>query len=104
MITRCSNNYGPLQHLEKFIPKVITSALAGNKIPIYGDGGQIRDWLFVEDHCRAIHAVLEKGRIGSVYNIGGDEEQTNLAVVEQIIDYLGAESEFNYICRRSFRS
>ncbi|OAK74354.1 dTDP-glucose 4,6-dehydratase [Lederbergia galactosidilytica] len=91
MITRCSNNYGPLQHLEKFIPKVITSALAGNKIPIYGDGGQIRDWLFVEDHCRAIHAVLEKGRIGSVYNIGGDEEQTNLAVVEQIIDYLGAD-------------
>ncbi|MBO0995696.1 dTDP-glucose 4,6-dehydratase [Bacillus sp. SD088] len=91
MITRCSNNYGPFQHIEKFIPKVITSALAGDKIPIYGDGGQIRDWLFVEDHCRAIHAVLEKGKIGSVYNIGGDEEQTNLAVVEQIIDYLGAD-------------
>lgn len=91
MITRCSNNYGPFQHLEKFIPKVITSALTGEKIPIYGDGGQIRDWLFVEDHCRAIHAVLEKGKIGSVYNIGGDEEQTNLAVVKQIIDYLGAD-------------
>ncbi|MCJ7841369.1 dTDP-glucose 4,6-dehydratase [Lederbergia sp. NSJ-179] len=90
IITRCSNNYGPFQHVEKFIPKVITSALTGKDIPIYGDGGQIRDWLFVEDHCRAIHAVLENGKIGSVYNIGGGQEQTNLEVVQQIVDYLGA--------------
>lgn len=91
MITRCSNNYGPFQHLEKFIPKVITSALLNKPIPIYGDGQQIRDWLYVEDHCRAIYTVLKNGKAGEVYNIGGGNEQTNLHVVSKIINYLGAD-------------
>lgn len=93
MITRCSNNYGPYQHIEKFIPKIITSVLNQTEIPLYGDGQQIRDWLFVEDHCRAIHAVMEKGKIGSVYNIGGDNERTNADVAHQIIDILGGDHQ-----------
>jgi dTDP-glucose 4,6-dehydratase len=89
MITRCSNNYGPHQHIEKFIPKVITQALQDKEIPLYGDGGNIRDWLFVEDHCRAIHMVLEQGRPGDVFNIGGACEMTNKEVIEMILDLLG---------------
>lgn len=91
MITRCSNNYGPFQHVEKFIPKIITSALVNKQIPIYGDGEQIRDWLYVEDHCRAIYTVLKNGKAGEVYNIGGGNEKTNFHVVTKIIDYLGAD-------------
>lgn len=91
IITRCSNNYGPYQHLEKFIPKIITSALIEKPIPVYGDGQQIRDWLYVEDHCRAILAVLENGKAGEVYNIGGENEQPNLHVVTMILDYLGVD-------------
>lgn len=90
IITRCSNNYGPYQHVEKFIPKIITSALQGKDIPIYGDGKQIRDWLFVEDHCRAVLLVMERGKIGSVYNIGANNEKENIEVVRQILDYLQA--------------
>lgn len=88
MITRCSNNYGPFQHREKFIPKIIHQALQSQKIPVYGDGLQIRDWLFVEDHCRAIQLVMEKGQVGEVYNIGGGNEKTNIEVVKQILNKL----------------
>lgn len=91
VITRCSNNYGPNQHREKFIPKVISSALHDQKIPLYGDGLHIRDWLFVEDHCRAIHAVLEHGEAGEVYNIGGGSERTNKEIIKVILDYLNKD-------------
>lgn len=83
-ITRCSNNYGPMQHTEKLIPKVITNCLKDEKVPLYGDGQNIRDWIYVEDHCRAIHLVLENGKPGEVYNIGGLEEKTNTEVIELI--------------------
>lgn len=89
IITRCSNNFGPFQHNEKFIPTVIYSAFNNKKIPIYGDGMQIRDWLFVEDHCRAIFSILEKGKAGEVYNIGGGNESTNLNLVRKILDKMG---------------
>ncbi len=83
-ITNCSNNYGPYQFPEKLIPLMILNALEGKPLPIYGDGGQIRDWLFVEDHCEAIWLVLQKGTPGETYNIGGDAQPTNLLVVQQI--------------------
>ena len=91
LTTNCSNNYGPCQFPEKLIPLIILNALEGRPLPIYGDGRQIRDWLFVEDHCRAIRAVLARGTPGEVYNIGGGCEQTNLEVVHavcQIVDRL----------------
>lgn len=88
IITRCSNNYGPRQNEEKFIPKVILSALCNQSIPIYGDGLQIRDWIFVKDHCKAIKTVLEQGIPGEIYNIGGNDERTNLEVAIRILDYL----------------
>jgi len=84
LITNCSNNYGPYQFPEKLIPLMILNALEGKPLPVYGDGRQVRDWLFVEDHCRAIRAVLERGTPGEVYNIGGDCERTNLEVVRTI--------------------
>ncbi|MED3909869.1 dTDP-glucose 4,6-dehydratase [Peribacillus simplex] len=87
-VTRCSNNYGPMQHTEKFIPKVITRALNNIEIPLYGDGLNIRDWIYVEDHCRAIHAVLEKGLAGEVYNIGGSQEKTNREIIDYILEKL----------------
>ncbi|MEW4263952.1 MULTISPECIES: dTDP-glucose 4,6-dehydratase [Priestia] len=83
--TRCSNNFGPFQHKEKFIPTIIHHAFHNKKIPIYGDGKQIRDWLFVRDHCEAIMLVMNKGRVGEVYNIGGENEYTNLEVVNEIL-------------------
>ncbi|MFS0654012.1 dTDP-glucose 4,6-dehydratase [Bacillus sp. 179-C3.3 HS] len=89
MITRCSNNYGPYQHEEKFIPTIIRKALNGEKIPIYGDGQQIRDWLYVEDHARAIQQIVESGTTGQVYNIGGGNEKTNLDVTKKILTHLG---------------
>lgn len=95
-ISSCSNNYGPMQHAEKFIPTIIRSCLMGEKIPIYGKGDQIRDWLYVEDHCRAIELILTKGKIGETYNIGGDNEQINLDVVKRIckiLDTLIPQSE-----------
>ncbi len=84
LTTNCSNNYGPFQFPEKLIPLVTGKALAGEPLPIYGDGQQVRDWLFVEDHCRAIQRVLEAGTPGEVYNIGGDSEKPNIEVVKTI--------------------
>jgi dTDP-glucose 4,6-dehydratase len=89
VITRCSNNYGPYQFPEKLIPLMITNALAGKKLPVYGDGLNVRDWIHVEDHCRAIMAVLLEGRAGEVYNIGAAGEMENIAVVELILETLG---------------
>lgn len=88
LLTNCSNNYGPYQFPEKLIPLVITNALQGKELPIYGDGGNIRDWLFVEDHCRALEIVLKKGIVGEFYNIGGNTEKTNLEVVHVICSLL----------------
>lgn len=91
LTTNCSNNYGPYQFPEKLIPLMILNALEGKPLPVYGDGQNIRDWLFVEDHCRGIQSVLEKGRVGEVYNIGGNCEQKNLDVVTticQVVDEL----------------
>lgn len=87
-ITRCSNNYGPYQFPEKLIPLVINNCLNKKSIPLYGDGLNVRDWLYVEDHCRAIEMVLEKGKIGQVYNIGGHNERTNIHIVKSIISYI----------------
>ena len=88
LTTNCSNNYGPYHFPEKLIPLVITNARAGKPLPIYGDGSQVRDWLFVADHCAAIRRVLEAGRPGETYNIGGWNEKTNLNVVHTICDLL----------------
>lgn len=88
LTTNCSNNYGPYQFPEKLIPLMIAKGLAGEPLPIYGDGGNVRDWLYVEDHCRAIDRVLEAGRPGEVYNIGGNSERTNLEVVETLCTLL----------------
>jgi dTDP-glucose 4,6-dehydratase len=84
LTTNCSNNYGPYQFPEKLIPLVIQKALAGEQLPVYGDGRNIRDWLFVGDHCSAIRRVLEAGRIGETYNVGGNAERENIAVVKTI--------------------
>ncbi len=89
LITRCSNNYGPFQFPEKLIPLMIANASAGKELPVYGDGQNVRDWLYVVDHCEAILAVLERGRLGEVYNIGGNNEHPNLAIVHQILSALG---------------
>jgi dTDP-glucose 4,6-dehydratase len=86
LTTNCSNNYGPLQFPEKLIPLMILNALEGRPLPVYGDGGNVRDWLFVGDHCAAIRAVLERGRVGETYNIGGNSERRNLDVVTTICD------------------
>ena len=88
LITNCSNNYGPFQFPEKLIPLIITNCLDNKKLPIYGDGSNVRDWLFVEDHCKAISSVLNNGEIGSTYNIGGNEEKTNLEIVNLICEIL----------------
>lgn len=84
LTTNCSNNYGPYHFPEKLIPLVIAKALAGEPLPVYGDGRQVRDWLFVTDHCAAIRAVLEKGRVGETYNVGGNAEMQNIEVVHAI--------------------
>ncbi len=87
-ISNCSNNYGPNQFPEKLIPLIIANARAGKPLPVYGDGQQIRDWLFVEDHCEAIHAILAKAAPGQTYNIGGGNQPANLSIVETICDLL----------------
>lgn len=93
-LTNCSNNYGPYQHVEKLIPLVITNVLEGKKVPIYGDGGQIRDWLFVEDHCRGIETVLKSGELGETYMVGGmKKEVTNLEVIKMILQIMGKDEE-----------
>lgn len=88
LVTNCSNNYGPYHFPEKLIPHVILNALAGKPLPVYGDGSQIRDWLYVEDHARALVEVVCKGQVGETYNIGGHNEKRNLEVVETICDLL----------------
>jgi dTDP-glucose 4,6-dehydratase len=88
IVTNCSNNYGPFQHAEKFIPTVLHSFLKGERIPVYGDGQQVRDWLFVEDHCSALMCVLKSGIPGESYNIGGNCEKTNLELIACIYDEL----------------
>ncbi|GCD44729.1 dTDP-glucose 4,6-dehydratase [Streptomyces paromomycinus] len=90
-ITRCSNNYGPYQFPEKIIPLFITRLLQGRKVPLYGDGSQIRDWLHVVDHCRAIRLVLEGGRAGEIYNVGGGTELTNKHLTDRLLDACGAD-------------
>ena len=87
-ITRCSNNYGPYQFPEKLVPLVINNTLQHKDLPIYGDGLQIRDWLYVEDHCKAIDMVVRSGKIGEVYNVGGHNERTNIFIVKTIIGYV----------------
>lgn len=90
LITRTSNNYGPRQNAEKLIPKFIERAAAGKSLPVYGDGSNIREWIYVEDNCRAQEVVLEKGDVGEVYNVGSGEERTNLEVTESILEMVGA--------------
>jgi dTDP-glucose 4,6-dehydratase len=89
LITRCSNNYGPYQFPEKLIPLMIANASEDRELPVYGDGKNVRDWLYVEDHCEALLAVLERGRPGEVYNIGGDNEFENIAIVRLVLATLG---------------
>lgn len=97
-ISRCSNNYGPYQFPEKLIPLMISKALKNEPLPVYGDGKNVRDWLHVEDHCRAIDLILHRGRVGDVYNIGGRNERTNLDVVKTILGLLKkSESLITYI-------
>jgi dTDP-glucose 4,6-dehydratase len=88
-ITRCGNNYGPYQHPEKLIPRFVTNLLRGRKVPLYGDGGNVRDWIHVADHCRAIDIVAERGEPGAVYNVAGTAELTNAELTRRILDALG---------------
>ena len=97
-ISRCSNNYGPYHFPEKLIPLMIVKALHDEKLPVYGDGQNVRDWLYVTDHCRAIRRILEQGEIGEVYNVGGHNERTNLDVVKTILSALGkSESLIEFV-------
>ena len=98
LTTRCSNNYGPYQFPEKLIPLMIAKAIDGEKLPVYGDGKNVRDWLYVEDHCSAITEVLHKGKIGEVYNIGGNNEWYNIDIVKIILKILGkGEDQITYV-------
>ncbi len=87
-ITRCSNNYGPFQFPEKLIPLMINNVLSHKELPIYGDGMQVRDWLYVEDHCKAIDMVIRNGKLGEVYNVGGHNERPNITIVKTILSYI----------------
>ena len=98
LITRCSNNYGPYQYPEKLIPFFISKLLKGEKVPVYGDGLNVRDWLYVYDHCEAIDTGLHKGQIGEVYNVGGHNEKTNLEITKIILKEMGKdESSIEYV-------
>ena len=98
LTTRCSNNYGPYQYPEKLIPFFISQLLKGKKVPVYGDGLNVRDWLYVYDHCAAIDTVLHKGRVGEVYNIGGHNEKTNMEITRLILEAMGKdESSIKYV-------
>lgn len=98
LITRCSNNYGPYQFPEKLIPLMIMNALSDKDLPVYGDGMNVRDWIYVDDHCQAILEVYEKGRVGQVYNIGAENEMPNIEIVTQILRYLNKpESLIKYV-------
>ncbi len=89
VVTRCSNNFGPYQYPEKVIPLFVTNLIDGQKVPLYGDGLNVRDWLHVIDHCEAVLAVLERGKLGEVYNIGGNNEQSNINLTHTILDLIG---------------
>jgi len=106
LITNCSNNYGPRQHPEKLIPLMISNALAGKPLPIYGDGLNVRDWLYVEEHCKAVLKVLENGTLGETYNIGGNCEKTNIEIVDTLSCILDDErpnpSGESYLSLKSF--
>ncbi|WP_445529227.1 dTDP-glucose 4,6-dehydratase [Streptomyces cyslabdanicus] len=92
-VTRCSNNYGPYQHPEKLIPLFVTNLLEGKQVPLYGNGRNIREWLHVDDHCRGIHLVLQSGRAGEIYNIGGGNDRTNRAITERLLELTGSGQE-----------
>jgi dTDP-glucose 4,6-dehydratase len=94
-ITRCSNNYGPYQFLEKLIPLIISNCVNHKALPVYGDGLNVRDWLYVEDHCKAIDMVINKGRTGEIYNVGGHNERTNIEIVKTVIKYLNENYDSN---------
>lgn len=93
LITRCSNNYGPYQFPEKLIPLFVTNLIEGRKVPLYGDGLNVRDWIFVEDHCQAVWTVLRQGKAGEVYNIGGNNELTNRTITQTILRHMGKDWE-----------
>jgi len=98
IITHCSNNYGPGQNEEKFIPTIVRKAIANESIPVYGDGLNVRDWLFVDDHCRALNYLMYEGRVGEVYNIGGGTEISNIELVKKILKYLNkSESLITFV-------
>ena len=98
MITRCTNNYGPYQFPEKLIPKTIIRARGGLKIPVYGTGQNVRDWIYVMDHCRAVEQVLMRGRKGEIYNISANEEKTNLSIAKSILNMLGmSEDQIEFV-------
>lgn len=100
-VTNCSNNYGPYHFPEKLIPLAITNLLEGKNIPVYGDGKQVRDWLHVEDHCRAIDLVLRKGRIGETYCVGGNGERENIRIIRTLLDTMGlGEDRIEYVTDR----
>jgi dTDP-glucose 4,6-dehydratase len=97
-ISRCSNNYGPYQHTEKLIPLMIINALDNKRLPVYGNGKNVRDWIYVEDHCKAIDLIIHNGRMGEIYNIGGDCEMQNIDVVRMILEEVGKpESLIRYV-------
>jgi len=101
IVTRCTNNYGPYQFPEKFIPLMISQAFAGESLPIYGDGRNIRDWIHVEDHCRALDLILRTGRDGEIYNVGGGSELENIVVARKILQLLGRpESSLKFVADR----
>ena len=101
LTTRCSNNYGPYQFPEKLIPLMIANALEGKKLPVYGDGKNVRDWIHVADHCEGVLAVMDKGRVGEVYNLGGEAEMENIVVVKSILEALGkGEDLIHYVTDR----
>ena len=87
-VSRCSNNYGERQYPEKLIPLAVKKAISGERIPIYGDGRNVRDWIYVKDHCKAVEIILENGRAGEIYNIGADNELSNLELIEKVIGTL----------------
>jgi dTDP-glucose 4,6-dehydratase len=102
-ITRCSNNYGPYHFPEKLIPLIIKNILEGKQLPVYGDGSNVRDWLYVEDHCKAIDLVVLNGRVGEVYNVGGHNEKTNLEIVKLTISTIRRLLEENPEYRKALK-
>ena len=99
VVSNCCNNYGPRQHREKFIPTVIGSLLEGDKVPVYGDGSNVRDWIYVEDHCAALWKILTRGKPGQTYNVGSNCEQTNMTTLTRICEAMGVSPEdcFDYV-------